>query len=168
MPAKSGVRTTSRRLWASSMQTRLATVQGVRCPRNPGTSSKRFRLRPTRPTAFGCAIPLAIHNWTAAFFSPWSEAVPPPETADDRPPSSRPRVPPYSANRSPQGFDALSGPVTTAFSQDPTSGHRFLFVNRHRDRIKIHRDHGAVQTFHGKSLDFGKNRIRMRRNGLIF
>jgi transposase len=27
--------------------------------------------------------------------------------------------------------------VTTAFDQDPTSGHLFLFVNRRRDRIKI-------------------------------
>jgi transposase len=36
-----------------------------------------------------------------------------------------------------KGFDALSGLVTTAFSQDPTSGHLFLFVNRRRDRLKI-------------------------------
>jgi transposase len=36
-----------------------------------------------------------------------------------------------------KGFDALSGLVTTAFDQDPTSGHLFLFVNRRRDRIKI-------------------------------
>jgi transposase len=36
-----------------------------------------------------------------------------------------------------KGFDALSGLVTTAFAQDPTSGHLFLFVNRRRDRIKI-------------------------------
>jgi transposase len=36
-----------------------------------------------------------------------------------------------------KGFDALSGLVTTAFGQDPTSGHLFLFVNRRRDRIKI-------------------------------
>jgi transposase len=36
-----------------------------------------------------------------------------------------------------KGFDALCGLVTTAFSQDPTSGHLFLFVNRRRDRIKI-------------------------------
>jgi transposase len=36
-----------------------------------------------------------------------------------------------------KGFDALSGLVTTAFSQDVTSGHLFLFVNRRRDRIKI-------------------------------
>ena len=35
-----------------------------------------------------------------------------------------------------KGFDALSGLVTTAFSQDPTSGHLFLFVNRRRDRLK--------------------------------
>jgi transposase len=35
------------------------------------------------------------------------------------------------------GFDALCGLVTTAFGQDPTSGHLFLFVNRRRDRIKI-------------------------------
>jgi transposase len=36
-----------------------------------------------------------------------------------------------------KGFDALSGLVTTAFFQDPTSGHLFLFVNRRRDRLKI-------------------------------
>jgi transposase len=36
-----------------------------------------------------------------------------------------------------KGFDALCGLVTTAFCQDPTSGHLFLFVNRRRDRIKI-------------------------------
>ena len=36
-----------------------------------------------------------------------------------------------------KGFDALCGVVTTAFSQEPTSGHLFLFVNRRRDRIKI-------------------------------
>jgi transposase len=36
-----------------------------------------------------------------------------------------------------KGFDALYGLVTTAFSQDPTSGHLFLFVNRRRDRMKI-------------------------------
>ena len=36
-----------------------------------------------------------------------------------------------------KGFDALSGLVTTAFGQDPTCGHLFLFVNRRRDRLKI-------------------------------
>src|SRR4029077_19509179 len=36
-----------------------------------------------------------------------------------------------------KGFDALSGLVTTAFAQDPNSGHLFLFVNRRRDRLKI-------------------------------
>jgi len=36
-----------------------------------------------------------------------------------------------------KGFDALAGLVTTAFGQDPTSGHLFLFVNRRRDRLKI-------------------------------
>jgi transposase len=36
-----------------------------------------------------------------------------------------------------KGFDALSGLVTTAFSQDLISGHLFLFVNRRRDRLKI-------------------------------
>jgi transposase len=36
-----------------------------------------------------------------------------------------------------KGFDALAGLVTTAVSQDPTSGHLFWFVNRRRDRLKI-------------------------------
>jgi transposase len=36
-----------------------------------------------------------------------------------------------------KGFDALAGLVTTAFAQDSTSGHLFLFVNRRRDRLKI-------------------------------
>jgi transposase len=36
-----------------------------------------------------------------------------------------------------KGFDALSSLMTTAFSQDPTSGHLFLFVNRRHDRLKI-------------------------------
>jgi transposase len=36
-----------------------------------------------------------------------------------------------------RGFDALSGLVLTAFGQDPTCGHLFLFVNRRRDRLKI-------------------------------
>jgi transposase len=36
-----------------------------------------------------------------------------------------------------KGFDSLSGLVTTAFGQDPTCGHLFLFVNRRRDRLKI-------------------------------
>jgi transposase len=36
-----------------------------------------------------------------------------------------------------KGFDGLSGLVTSDFSQDPTSGHLFLFVNRRRDRLKI-------------------------------
>jgi transposase len=36
-----------------------------------------------------------------------------------------------------KGFDALSGLVSRAFGQDPTSGHLFLFVNRRRDRLTI-------------------------------
>ena len=36
-----------------------------------------------------------------------------------------------------KGFDVLCGLVTTAFDQDPTSGHLFLFVNRRCDRMKI-------------------------------
>jgi transposase len=34
-------------------------------------------------------------------------------------------------------FDAPSGLVTTAFSQDPMAGHLFLFLNPRRDRLKI-------------------------------
>jgi transposase len=36
-----------------------------------------------------------------------------------------------------KGFDAPSGLVTSVFSQDPTSGHFFLFVNRRRYRLKF-------------------------------
>jgi len=36
-----------------------------------------------------------------------------------------------------KGFDGLSGLVREGFSQDPLSGHLFLFLNRRRDRIKI-------------------------------
>jgi transposase len=36
-----------------------------------------------------------------------------------------------------KGFDALCGLVSSAFAQDATSGHLFLFVNRRRDRLKI-------------------------------
>ena len=36
-----------------------------------------------------------------------------------------------------KGFDGLSGLVRESFSQDPLSGHLFLFLNRRRDRIKI-------------------------------
>ena len=36
-----------------------------------------------------------------------------------------------------KGFDGLSGLVQECFSQDPLSGHLFLFLNRRRDRIKI-------------------------------
>lgn len=36
-----------------------------------------------------------------------------------------------------KSFDGLCGLATTAFANDPTSGHLFLFVNRRRDRLKI-------------------------------
>jgi hypothetical protein len=36
-----------------------------------------------------------------------------------------------------KGFDALPVLVITAFAQDPSSCHLFLFVNRRRDRLKI-------------------------------
>ena len=36
-----------------------------------------------------------------------------------------------------KGFDGLSGLVREGFSQDPLSGHLFLFLNRRRDRIKM-------------------------------
>ena len=36
-----------------------------------------------------------------------------------------------------KGFDVLAGLVSSAFGQDPTCGHLFLFVNRRRDRLKI-------------------------------
>jgi len=55
-----------------------------------------------------------------------------------------------------KGFDALSGLVTTAFGQDVTSGHLFLFVNRRRDRIKIlYWDHGDGLAIWYKRLERG-------------
>ena len=55
-----------------------------------------------------------------------------------------------------KGFDALSGLVTTAFGQDVTSGHLFLFVNQRRDRIKIlYWDHGDGLAIWYKRLERG-------------
>jgi transposase len=59
-----------------------------------------------------------------------------------------------------KGFDALSGLVTTAFGQDPTSGHLFLFVNRRRDRLKIlYWDHGDGLAIWYKRLEIGSFQI---------
>ena len=59
-----------------------------------------------------------------------------------------------------KGFDALSGLVTTAFGQDPTSGHLFLFVNRRRDRLKIlYWDHGDGLAIWYKRLESGSFQI---------
>jgi transposase len=59
-----------------------------------------------------------------------------------------------------KGFDALAGLVTTAFGQDPTSGHLFLFVNRRRDRLKIlYWDHGDGLAIWYKRLEVGSFQI---------
>lgn len=36
-----------------------------------------------------------------------------------------------------KGFDSLAALVRESLGQDPLTGHLFLFVGRHRDRIKI-------------------------------
>jgi transposase len=59
-----------------------------------------------------------------------------------------------------KGFDALSGLVSTAFDQDPTSGHLFLFVNRRRDRLKIlYWDRGDGYAIWYKRLEVGSFQI---------
>jgi transposase len=60
-----------------------------------------------------------------------------------------------------KGFDALSGLVSTAFDQDPTSGHLFLFVNRRRDRLKIlYWDRGDALILSGIDLRSARQRKR--------
>jgi transposase len=59
-----------------------------------------------------------------------------------------------------KGFDALAGLVTTAFGQDPTSGHLFLFVNRRKDRLKIlYWDRGDGLAIWYKRLERGSFQI---------
>ena len=36
-----------------------------------------------------------------------------------------------------RSFDGLSGIITNHLSQNPSSGHAFLFINRNRNRLKI-------------------------------
>ena len=66
-------------------------------------------------------------------------------------------VPPTDLRK---GFDALSGLVSTAFGQDPTSGHLFLFFNRRRDRLKIlYWDRGDGLAIWYKRLEIGSFQI---------
>jgi transposase len=52
-------------------------------------------------------------------------------------------------------FDTLMGLAQQIFDQDPLSGHLFLFVSRHRDRLKIlFWDHDGLAIFY-KRLEAG-------------
>jgi transposase len=61
-----------------------------------------------------------------------------------------------------KGFDGLAGLVTTAFAQDLTSGHLFLFINRRRDRLKIlYWDRGDGLAIWYKRLERGSFQVPM-------
>ena len=59
-----------------------------------------------------------------------------------------------------KGFDGLAGLVATAFGQDPTSGHLFLFFNRRRDRVKVlYWDRGDGLAVWYKRLEVGSFQV---------
>ena len=43
----------------------------------------------------------------------------------------------YGVDRHAQSFDSLAALVREGLGYDPLSGHLFLFVGRHKDRLKL-------------------------------
>jgi transposase len=62
----------------------------------------------------------------------------------------------FGAGGSPQGFDGLSGLVTTQLQRDPLSGDCFRFTNRARTRAKVLVWDGTGLCVYHKRLEQGR------------